>query len=80
MLSATTQPLPSRAARRFAARNVERIRSRVLGLPVRAVHGAPKATPQQMVRLRARGFRGTFPAGRCTVIRQRDLCVLLAEQ
>ncbi len=43
--------LQNRAAKRFAARNAERIRSQVLGIPARPVRGA-KCSAQQLVRVR----------------------------
>jgi hypothetical protein len=45
-----TRGLSSRPARRFAARNAERLRSAVLGVPARPVRGSPRCSAAQMVR------------------------------
>lgn len=46
--------LSSRAARRFCARNAERLRSRVLNVPQRPVRGLAKCSAQAIVSNRAR--------------------------
>jgi hypothetical protein len=42
--------LQNRAARRFAARNAERLRSRVLGVPAKTQSGVPHASVREQVR------------------------------
>lgn len=41
--------MSSRAARRFCARNAERLRARVLNVPQRPVRGLSKCSAQQIV-------------------------------
>lgn len=60
----SSSAVSSRAARRFCARNAERLRSRVLGVPQRPVRGLAKCSAQAIVSaLALQGARGSQLGG-----------------
>lgn len=78
--AAPTSAPSSRAARRFCARNAERLRSRVLNVPQRPVRGLAKCSATQIVSNRAPGCScgparaASNPALACTGCQDRRCC------